>query len=131
VPTKKPSAANLRRLATAVRAERLAQEATLRQVAERGGLSVLTVIAAEKGEKVPRAFTLDALDRGLGWPPGMAKAVLNGAEPPAPGSGQPAAPPSEGVPAASDLAAVLERLARLEGKVDAVIAMLAAGRGTP
>lgn len=129
MPTRKP---NPRRLAAAARAERLAQSATLRQVAERGGPPTITLVAVEKGEKVPRAFTLTALDRGLGWPPGTAQGILGGAEPPPPGSGEPAepAPDSEANPA-PELAAVLERLARLEGKVDAIIAMLAAGRGTP
>jgi len=115
-------------LAKAVRAERQAQGATLKQVAERGGTSALTVMNAEKGQPL-RPFTLAALDRGLGWAPGTAAGILAGAKPPAPGSGTPA---QDNTPApASDTAGISERLARLEGKVDALIAMVAAGRGTP
>jgi len=114
-------------LATAVRAERQAQGATLKQVAERGGTSALTVMNAEKAQPL-RPFTLAALDRGLGWPPGTAAGILAGAKPPHPGSGTPA---QDNTPApASDTAGFSERLARVEGKLDALIAMLAAGRGT-
>jgi len=116
-------------LAKAMRAERQAQGATLKQVAQRGGTSALTVMNAEKGQPL-RPFTLAALDRGLGWAPGTAAGILAGTKPPAPGSGtlRQATP----MPApASDTAGISERLARVEGKLDALIAMVAAGRGTP
>ena len=115
-------------LAKAVRAERQAQGATLKHVAARGGTSALTVMNAEKGQPL-RPFTLVALDRGLGWPPGTAAGILAGTKPPQPGSGTPGQPNAP-VPT-SDGTGISERLARLEGKLDALIAMVAAGRGTP
>lgn len=100
------------RLGEAVRAARQAQRQTQRFAAGLGGISPLTWMAAEKGEKVPRELTLVGIERGLGWAPGTAKAVMAGADPPDPGA----------IPASSTTAPgpPEDRLDRLEGKLDAI-----------
>jgi DNA-binding XRE family transcriptional regulator len=83
-----------KRLAAAVRAARTAQGLTQRQLAERGGIRPLTVLTTERGDRTPRPATLAALERGLGWTPGTAQAILAGAEPPMPGTSPPPGPPA-------------------------------------
>ncbi|MFC0080579.1 helix-turn-helix domain-containing protein [Aciditerrimonas ferrireducens] len=119
------------RLAAAVRARRHAQGWSQRAVAERGGLGLPTVVGVERGTTAPRAFTCTRLDAGLGWPPGTAAAVLAGTGDPPPADSPLAAPDSPTrVPQLStpDLTGIYERLARLEGKLDALLALVAGDR---
>jgi len=119
------STSALQELSRAVRAERQAQGLTQRDLAQRAGISPLTVIAAEKGEVEPRPLTLNRLDRGLGWELGTASSILamTGVAPP-PGSVRSPAPVPEHNAEPTEL---LERLARIEAKIDALLA-LAVGR---
>lgn len=114
------------RLAAALRSEREAQGATQKEVAERGGIGVLTVLNAEQGRPL-RAFSLRGLDAGLGWPRGTAARILDGAEPPPVGSGQPRdlEEREPAAPAARDVTAVLERLVRIEAKLDSLLTLVA------
>ena len=119
------------RLAAAVRARRQAQGWSQRQVAEAGALGLPTVVGAERGRVAPRPFTCARLDAGLGWPPGTAAAVLAGtAEPPSPDTPPAAADSPTRVPqlAGPDLAGTAERLIRIEAKLDALLALVAADR---
>lgn len=92
--------------------------------AGRGGVSGLTWSQVERAVTDPRMFTLSGIDTGLGWPPGTAVGILTGAEPPPPGSGRPIEAGSPSAP--PDQVEIAERLARLEAKVDAILALVAA-----
>lgn len=55
---------------------------TQEEFAELCGLSLTTVQRVEQGRVVPRAKTYSGLDRGAGWEPGSARAVLKDGRPP-------------------------------------------------
>jgi len=122
------------RLAAAVRARRQAQGWSQRQVAAAGALGLPTVVGVERGRTPPRAFTCARLDAGLAWPPGTAAAVLAGTSGPPPPDTPSATVNTATSPtqaAGGDLGGIYERLARLEGKVDALIALTAGERRGP
>jgi transcriptional regulator with XRE-family HTH domain len=116
--TPTPGPEDLRRLARAVFAERDAQKASQRVMAQRADVSPLTWISVEKAKAPPRPTTLAAVDRGLGWPEGTAAAVLGGAEPPEPGTHVPQESVGSPTSAAPNrLDEMFEELALLRGAV--------------
>lgn len=122
------------RLAAAVRARRQARGWSQRHVAAAGGLGLPTVVGVERGRTAPRAFTCARLDAGLAWPPGTAAAVLAGtADPPPPDTPSATVNTATPVPQMADgeLGGIYERLVRIEAKLDALLALVAADRRGP
>lgn len=63
-------------LYTAMEARRKYLKLTLAEIARRGGPERTTWRRIEKGQQYPQSDTLTATDKVLGWPEGIAKAVL-------------------------------------------------------
>ena len=78
VAGKRISIAARQRLNDAMDARRVALGRTWRDVANRGGISYETLRAARNGNGDIPALTQAALERGLGWPAGAVRAVLDG-----------------------------------------------------
>ena len=110
--------AGIRQLAERVRADRLSAGLTQAQAAARGGCATETWKAAEKGKKVPREFTMAAIERALGWAPGTASALVRGEEAPA------VAQPSVNTEVADSLRAIRADLAEIKRRLSAVLALL-------
>lgn len=69
---------DITRLAAAARDARERAGLTQEEFAERGGLTSRTIIRLESAVAEPRAKTLHGLDRAADWPPGTARAILDG-----------------------------------------------------
>ncbi len=71
------------RLGRAVRSDRQRQGLSRDQLAQQAGVSPKSIQSAEEG-RVPRGrwpYTLDAIERGLGWASGSMQAILDGGMP--------------------------------------------------
>lgn len=72
------------RLGQAIAQARRAQGLSQGDLADRANVSIGSVQSAEAGN-VPKArmpYTVPAIAKAVGWPPGSVEAVLDGAEPP-------------------------------------------------
>lgn len=77
-----PTAADLQRLASYIKARRADLGMAQGDLAERGGPSIVTVGQLERAQIArPQAATLKRLDDGLAWQRGSAARVLAGGEP--------------------------------------------------
>lgn len=108
------------RFGQAVRAARVGAGLSQEAAARRGGISVVSWGAVERGRRSPGDRSLAAIERGVGWSSGTATRVWAGGKPP-----RPPKPPIEPPPA--DLGQVVERLDRLEQLVAEVLRRLPDG----
>lgn len=72
------------RLAEAVIALRAERSLSQEDLAALCGIALKTVQRIEKGRVAPRATTFGAIDRGAGWKPGSARALVRDGTPPQP-----------------------------------------------